>query len=100
MFSPAANYFLRVPRFTTRENLILMHSLWKKNRETQYSILEQRSELASAVKHIHMHMFLYETQTTDRRNKNDINPNARSSMRLLMQNAKTCLFSFFPQTRA
>lgn len=30
----------------------------QKNRETQYSILEQRSELASAVKHIHMHVFV------------------------------------------
>lgn len=84
--------FLRVPRFTTRENLILMHSLGKKNKSrenTQYSIPEQRSELASAVKHIHMHMSLYEVQTTDRHNKNDINPNTGSSMKLLMQNAKT-----------
>lgn len=67
------------------------------NRETQYSILEQRSKLASAVKHIHMHMSLYEAQTTDRRNKNDINQNAGSSMKLLMQNAKTRPFSFFPK---
>lgn len=36
-----------------------------------------------------MHMSLYEVQTTDRRNKNDINPNAGCSMKLLMQNAKT-----------
>lgn len=69
----------------------------QKQGNTQYSIPEQRSELASAVKHIHMHMSLYEVQTTDRRNKNDINPNAGCSMKLLMQNAKTHPFFSSPQ---
>lgn len=69
MFSPTANYFLRVPLFTTtRENLILMHSLEKKKKKKRrgniYSILKQRSGLASTIKYICTRLCMMHRQLT------------------------------------
>ena len=46
-----------------------------------------------------MHTSLYEAQTDDRGNKNDINTNTHSSMNPLMQNAKTHTVSLPNQSR-
>lgn len=88
--------FFTCASFHNNKREFNFNALWKKKKKKkkhlQYSLTE----------HLRLSIYasLYEAQTVDRGNKNDINTNTPNSMNPHMQNAKTHTVSLPNQSRA